>query len=64
MEQDQWINMHQKNYQKTPFRDSQSWFNQELQGLKRSVQNRERIWHKYKQDDQWCAYKEHCNKYT
>ena len=28
---------------KTLFRDSQPWFNQELQDLKRSVQNRERI---------------------
>ena len=37
------------------FRDSQLWFNPELQDLKRLVCNRERIWHKYKQDHQWCA---------
>ena len=45
-------------------RDSQPWFNQELQDLKRLVHNRERIWCKYKQDHQWCAYKEHHRKYT
>ena len=49
---------------KTPCRDSWPWFNQELQGLKRSVQNREMVWFKYKQDHQWHAYKEYCNKYT
>ena len=49
---------------KSPFRDSWLWFNQGLQDLKRSVQNRERIWHKYKQDHQWSAYREHCNKNT
>ena len=44
---------------KTPFRDSLPWYNQELQVLKRSVQNRERVWCKCKQDHQWHSYKEH-----
>ena len=49
---------------KTPFRDSQPWYNQEPQSLKRSVQNRERMWHRYKQGHQWLAHREYYNKYT
>ena len=45
---------------KTPFRDNQPWYNQELQSLKRSVQNRESVWHRYKQGHQWLAYREYC----
>ena len=53
-----------EKWSKAPFRDSCPWYNQELQVLKRSVQNRKRIWHKYEQDHQWHAYREHCSKYT
>ena len=49
---------------KIPFRDSRPWYNTEQQALKRSVRYRERVWHRYKQDDQWHAYGEYCNKYT
>ena len=54
----------QEKLLKMLFRDSQPWFNQELQDLKRLVCNREMIWHKYKKDHQWCAYKDHHWKYT
>ena len=62
--QNLWKHMHHFKLSKIPFRDSRPWHNIELQALKRSVRNRERIWCRYKQDHQWHAYREYHNKYT
>ena len=37
---------------------SNPWYNKTLHKQLRTVRNRERIWRKYKQDHQWCAFKQ------
>ena len=38
-------------------RQTNPWFTENARSLKKAVRGREKIWHKYKTEDAWLAYK-------